>query len=143
MIERRLCLDGNADMPALVRASPRSATDRTVADQFDQLVARFDAAGPGPRARDAHLVELGRIDAVEPVGHAGHLDGAAVLDDRAGSPTLPRPENCEYQDQGTHPGHCLFWVLRNLWQTLREVRALIEGPVGHRRPPAAPKLGIT
>ena len=96
-----LALDGaNADMPAPVRGQPEIlAADRAAADQFDQLVARFDAAGPCVGVLvDAHLVELRRIDAVEPIGHAGQLKGAAVLDDRAGSPAWAGPEKCQYQD---------------------------------------------
>ena len=52
------------------------------ADQLVELVARVDAAGPGiGLVVDAGLVELRRVDAVEPVGDVAELDGVAVADD--------------------------------------------------------------
>ncbi len=53
------------------------------ADEFCQLVTRVDAAAPGlGMIVDADLVELRRVDAVEPVGGFGELDRVAVPDDR-------------------------------------------------------------
>ena len=60
---------------------------RVAADQFGQLIARVDAAGPGIGVIvDADLVQLRRIDAVEPVGDVAELDGVGVPHDRAGGP---------------------------------------------------------
>ena len=56
--------------------------DRPAADQLGELVARIDAAAPGIGVIvDADLVELRRVDAVEPVGDVAELDGVAVPDD--------------------------------------------------------------
>jgi hypothetical protein len=54
------------------------------ADQLRELLARLGAAAPGVGVIvDAVLVELRRVDAVEPVGDAAELDGIAVPDHRA------------------------------------------------------------
>lgn len=59
------------------------------ADQTRQLIAGFDAAGPCVGMLvDAHLVQLRRVDAVEPVRHIGEQKGASIPDDRAGGPAL-------------------------------------------------------
>ena len=81
---RRFTRDGaNAEMPfpEVPVRTEILAVDRASADQFCQLVARIDAAAPGIGVVvDAHLVELRRIDAVEPVGEIAKLDGVAVPD---------------------------------------------------------------
>src|SRR6266568_1992826 len=59
------------------------AVHRASADQFCQLIARFDAAGPAIGVFvDAELIECRRIDPVEPVGHVAQLERAAVADGR-------------------------------------------------------------
>ena len=68
------------------------------ADQTSEVIAGFDAARPGVGVVvDAHLVHLGRVDAVEPVGYAGDLNGAAIADDGAGGETGARGKNTRYQ----------------------------------------------
>ena len=73
-------LDGaDADMPFAEAGIGAQilATDLAAADQAGQLIARRNAAGPGIGVFvDADLVELRRINAVEPVGHLGELKGA-------------------------------------------------------------------
>src|SRR6266403_5755415 len=51
---------------------------------------------------DAYLVQLRRVDSIEPEGRAPYLDRATIPDDRAGGPALARRENCQYQDKTTH-----------------------------------------
>jgi hypothetical protein len=72
------------------------------------LIARFNAAGPCVGMLvDADLVQLRRVDSVEPVRHAGYLDRAAIPDNRAGGQALASRENCQYQDKRTHLDRCL------------------------------------
>jgi hypothetical protein len=62
------------------------------------LIARFNAASPCVGVLiDAHLVELRRIDSVEPVRHIGQLNGATVPNDRASGEALARRESTQYQ----------------------------------------------
>src|ERR1700733_11909835 len=85
----------DADMPFPVAdvGAQILAVDRTAADQAGQLIACCNAASPCIGVFvDAYLVELRRINAVEPVGHVGELKGAPVPDGRAGSPALACPE---------------------------------------------------
>ena len=59
------------------------------ADQFCQLIARLDTAGPAVGMLvDAELIEGGRIDAVETVGDVAQLQRAAVTDGWGGGPGL-------------------------------------------------------
>jgi hypothetical protein len=51
---------------------------------------------------DAYLVQLRRVNSIEPVGYTPLPDRATILDDRAGGPALARRENCQYQDKTTH-----------------------------------------
>ena len=81
----------DADMPFPVADIDTQilAMDRVPTDQAGQLIACCNAASPCIGVFvDAYLVDLRRIDAVEPVGHVGELKGASVPDDRAGSPAL-------------------------------------------------------
>ena len=65
------------------------AADLLAADQFGQLIARLDAAGPDVGVLvDAELVDGRDIDAVEPVGDIAELKRAAIPDDGGGGRTL-------------------------------------------------------
>src|SRR5260370_308861 len=96
-------------MPVLVGTQAQIvAPHLAVADQLGQLIAGFSAASPGVGVLvDADLVQLRRIDAVEPVGHFAKLNGAAIPDDRARGEALARREDCQYQNKGTHRVHSI------------------------------------
>ena len=87
----RLAFDrAKADVPfaEILVGSEIIAVNRASADQPGELIARIDPAAPGVGVIvDAHLVELGRIDAVEPVGHLAKLNGMAVADHGACCPS--------------------------------------------------------
>ena len=89
---RGLALDlAHADAPFLVGGIGTEivAADLLAADQFCQLIARLDTAGPAIGVLvDAELVDGRDIDAVEPVGDIAKLKRAAIPDDGGGGRTL-------------------------------------------------------
>ena len=71
------------------------------ADQLCQLIARGGAAGQGVGVLvDAHLVEGGRLDAVEAKGRAGELHIAAIPDGCARGMAPGRRQICENENEG-------------------------------------------
>ncbi len=75
------------------KAISLATAHRAVTDQLGQLIAGFNAAGPAFSVIvDAHLVQLRRIDAVEPIHHIGKLKSSSILDDRADGEAFPRRE---------------------------------------------------
>ena len=87
----------DADAPFLVGGVGAEivAAHLAIADQFRQLIAGLDAAGPDVGVFvDAELVDGRRIDAVEPKGDITQLQRAAIADDGRGSRTLGGREQC-------------------------------------------------
>ena len=77
------------------------AAHGALAHQLRQLVAGFDAAGPGIGVVvDADLVQLGRIDAVEPVGDVAELDRIGVPHGRSRGQRSGGPGAAEKSGQG-------------------------------------------
>ena len=95
---RRLALDlADADAPFLVGGVRAEivAAHLAIADEFRQLIAGLDAAGPDVGVFvDAELVIRRRVDAVEPIGDVTQLQRAAIADDSRGSRTLGNREQC-------------------------------------------------
>ena len=87
LVQADLVALGRADRPVsfakVLLGADIVAAHGASADQLGQLVAGLDAAGPGIGVViDADLVQLGRVDAVEPVGDVAELDRVAVPDGR-------------------------------------------------------------
>src|ERR1700736_3746065 len=99
-------VDGaKSDMPfAVGLGRPQIlAVDAALADQLRKVVARFHPARPGfGMFVDAHLVELGSIDAIELVGHPAKLDSVSVLDERVLGASRTRCEKYQDHDEKTH-----------------------------------------
>ena len=92
----------DAETPLLVSGVDAEiiAAHGAAADQFGQLIARLDAAGPAVGMFvDAELIEGGRIDAVEPVGDIAQLQRAAVADGWGGGPGLGSGERYEQRNR--------------------------------------------
>ena len=76
------------------------ASDLAAVDQFCQLIARLDAAGPAVGVLvDAKLIEGGRIDPVEPVGDIAQLQRAAFPDGWCDGPNGRRGEKRQRNNQ--------------------------------------------
>ncbi|OIQ66752.1 hypothetical protein GALL_516770 [mine drainage metagenome] len=81
----------NAGMPPFVGGIRTEflATDLVAPDQAGEMVARVNTACPWVGVVvDANLVKRRCVDAVEPIGYIGEVDGRAVPDDRAGGEAL-------------------------------------------------------
>ena len=68
------------------------AAHLAAADQAGEMIAGLNAARPWVGVIvDAHLVHFRRVDTVEPVGHAGHFNGAAIPDGDGADNIPPAP----------------------------------------------------